>query len=236
MTGRASRLALVAIVATLALAVVIFVVSTVLDSLPGATGTAADRPAGSSLSSDQTDTPTDATPDGKAGTSPSDSAEGDSSSGSSGTGSSDDRTSSEVLPAPDKKSPIGLPPSPPLTPLVTSPLPPTASAANALVEGFPTEVISLNPDTTVQSSSVASAENRLQVTLAATTPSPSEAVLEHYRVSLAEQKLVDSVAPAAAGSTALLFSRGVDTILLTVTPTESGGTTYSVFGAFTAAT
>jgi hypothetical protein len=232
MTGRASRLALVAIVATLALAVVILVVSAVLDSLPGAPGTAANGTETSSPSSEKTG----AKADDDTTTPSSETHEGTSPSGTSGTGLADERTSSEVLPAPEGKSPIGLPPSPPLTPLVTSPLPPTASATNALVKGFPTEVISLNPDTTVQSSSVASAENRLQVTLAATTTSTSESVLEHYRVSLAEHKLVDSVAPAAAGSTALLFSRGVDTILLTVTPTESGGTTYSVFGAFTAAT
>lgn len=230
MTGRASRLALVAIVATLALAVVILVISAVFDSLPGA-GTVAKAPSNSSTSNDRE---ADATPRDGETTSPSDPTEGAAPTEKSGTGDPGERTSSEVLPAPEKKSPIGLPPSPPLPPLVTTPLPPTASAADALVDGFPVAVIPLNPDTAVQTSSVASAENRLQVTLTASTSATAEAVLEFYRVSLAAHNLVDSVAPAATGSTALLFSRGADTILLTVTPAESGGTTYSVFGAFTA--
>ena len=230
MTGRASRLALVAIVATLALAVAILVISAVFDSLPGA-GTVANAPSSSSTS---VKSETDATPRESGTPSATNPAEGDTPTEKSGTGDPGERTSSEVLPAPEKKSPVGLPPSPPLAPLVTTPLPPTNSAADSLVDGFPVAVIPLNPDTTVETSSVASAENRLQVTLTAITSSTPDAVLEFYRVALAANNLVDSVAPAATGSTALLFSRGADTILLTVTPTESGGTTYSVFAAFTA--
>ena len=230
MTGRASRRALVAIVATLALAVVILVVSAVFESLPG-DGSVATAPSSSSTSGESK---ADAVPRDSETTSPTDSADGVAPTEKSGTGDPGERTSSEVLPAPEDKSPIGLPPSPPLAPLVTTPLPPTASAAGSLVDGFPLAVIPLNPDTAVQTSSVASAENRLQATLTATTPSAPDAVLEFYRVALAAHNLVDSVAPAATGSTALLFSRGADSILLTVTPTESGATTYSVFGAFTA--
>ena len=230
MTGRASRLALVAIVATLALAVAIVVFFTILDAVPG-NGATAKAPSSSSISSDDE---ADATPHDTQATSPAESTDGASPDEKSGTGTPNERESSEVLPAPDKKSPIGLPPSPPLAPLVTTPLPPTANATGALVDGFPAAIIPLNPETTVQSSSVASAENRLQVTLAATTSAASDAVLEFYRVSLAANSLFDNAAPAAPGSTALLFSRGADTILLTVTPTGSGGTTYSVFGAFTA--
>ncbi|GGE91670.1 hypothetical protein [Mycetocola zhadangensis] len=231
MTGRASRLALVAIVTTLALAVAILVISTVLDTLPGS-GSTAKSPSNSSVSSEST---ADATPDDGEAESPSESTEENSATEESGTGAPSERESSEVMPAPDGKSPIGLPPSPPLPNLVSTPLPPTASAAGGLVEGFPAAVIPLNPNTAVQSSSVASAENRLQVTLAASTPSATDAVLEFYRVSFAALHLVDSVAPAASGSTALLFTRGgPDTVLLTVTPDGSGGTTYSVFGAFTA--
>lgn len=232
MTGRASRLALVAIVTTLALALTIFVVSLAIESLPGASSSA-NAPSSSSVSNDKK---ADATPGDTQDDAPGASDPGDSQTEKSGTGDATDRTSSEVLPAPKTKSPLGLPPSEPLPPLVSTPLPPTASAAGSLVPGFPTDVIPFSPDATVQSSSVASAENRLQVTLAATTTSTLEAVLEFYRVSFAANNLVDSVAPSAAGSTALLFSRGSDTILLTVTPVSSGETTYSVFGAFTATT
>lgn len=227
MTGRASRRALAAIAVTLTLAVTILIIATVLDSLPGA-GRTASAPSTSSLPG------TDATPGDSETPSPSRSTTPDSSTGKSGTGSASDRTSSEVLSAPEEKSPIGLPPSPPLPGLVTLPLPETASATGALVAGFPA-VIPLSQDAAVVSSSVASAENRLQVTLAAETPATSDSVLEFYRVAFAATSLVDSVAPAAAGSQALLFSRGADTVLLTVTPVEAGGTAYSLFGAFTAA-
>jgi hypothetical protein len=232
MTGRASRLALVAIVATLALAVAIVVFSAVIDSLPG-NGSTAKAPSSSSLSGEGR---ADATPGDSEEPSPSDPGQDVPDAASSEKSGTGERTSSEVLPAPKDKSPLGLPPSPPLAPLVTSPLPKSASAAGSLVAGFPSAVIPLHPDTTVETSSVASAENRLQVTLTATTSATTEAVLEFYRVSLAANNLVDSVAPAAAGSTALLFARGADTILLTVTPTGSGGSTVSVFGAFTATT
>jgi hypothetical protein len=232
MTDKGSRVALGAIVATLILTVAIIVFFAVMDAVPN-TGITARGSANSPTSSKST---TDATPSDSGENAPSEASATDPSSEKSGTGAADERTSSEVLPAPDEKSPIGLPPSPPLPGLVTAPLPPTATATGTLVAGFPASVIPLNPGTTVQSSSVASAEDRLQATLAATTSSTSDAVLEFYRVAFAAQSLVDSVAPAAGESVALLFSRGADTILLTVTPTDSGGSTYSVFGAFTAAT
>ncbi len=226
MTGRASKRALAAIAAMLALAVVIVLVANVLDSLPGKTPTAAQ-----STTSPPAPAPNAGTPDSPT---PSRSTTPDPSTEKSGTGVPGDRTASEVLPAPGEKTPIGLPPSPPLPGLVTLPLPDTASATGALVAGFP-ELIPVNRDSAVQSSSVASAENRLQVTLTATTSSSSDGVLEFYRVALAAHSLVDSVAPAAAGSRALLFTRGADTILLTVTPADAGGATFSIFGAFTAA-
>lgn len=227
MTGRASRRALVAIVTALGLALAIIIIAAVLDTLPGAGTTASTPPIPGSVQAptglgggaeNSTDGPVDA--DGDApGTE----------------GPEPGQKPLEVLPPSEEKSPIGLPPSPPLPDLITRPLPPTASESGALVAGYPASVIPPSPDSTVTSSSVASAENRLQVTLAASTPMTADAVLAFYRVTFAANDLVDSPAPAAAGSTALLFSRGTDTILLTVTPTKSGESTYSVFGAFTAA-
>jgi hypothetical protein len=228
MTGRPSRLALLAIITTLGLALVLLVVAAVLDTLPGAGSTASTSvPA----SPPEPSAPNGAT-GGGSNTSPSD----------ADVNSPDDaepvpeRTFLEVPQAPDETSPLGLPPSAPLPDLVTLPLPRTASETGALVAGFPADLIPPSPGATVASTSVASAENRLQVTLTASTPMAPAAVLDFYRVSFAANNLVDSVAPAASGSIALLFSRGADTVLLNVTPTEDGGTAYSVFGAFTATT
>jgi hypothetical protein len=229
MTARSSRRALVAIIATLGLALVIIVVGTVLEILPG-TGTNAASPNPVSVSP-----PAQSDTDAATGT--------DTGTGSKANEKSPEGTvptpiakgkASEVLPAPEESSPLGLPPSPPLPDLVTLPLPPTASQSGALVAGYPADLIPPTAEATIISSSVASADNRLQVALAASTPLASDAVLEFYRVAFAANDLVDSVAPAASGSSALLFSRGSDTVLLTVTPTTDGGTDYSVYGAFTA--
>jgi hypothetical protein len=227
LTALTSRRALVAILATLGLALVIIVVASVLNILPGA-DTASPNPVSVSP-------PAPSNTDAATGT--------DAGTGSDTSEKSTEETSpapdatgqaSEVLPAPEETSPLGLPPSPPLPDLVTLPLPPTASETGALVAGYPANLIPPTTDATVASSSVASADNRLQVTLAASTPMTSDAVLEFYRVAFAANDFVDSVAPAASGSSALLFTRGTDTMMLTVTPTPGGGTDYSVFGAFTA--
>lgn len=237
MTDRASRLALTAIVAVLALAASIVVFSAILDTAPAVSVAGASSPS-SAGEADAVPEGTGSAPHSAATDGPSAPSDrnGDAQPGGDDeTGQANERTSSEVLPATEETSPLGLPVSPSLPGLVTAPLPATASATGSLVAGFPSAVIPLEEDSAVESSSVASAENRLQVTLVGTTPSSMADVLEFYRVSFAANHLVDSMAPAAHGSTALLFSRGTDTILLTVTPAESGDTAYSVFGAFTAA-
>lgn len=228
MTDRASRLALTAIVTVLALAASIVVFSAILDTAPAATVPGISSPSSTGEAA--------AVPGGTGSAPPSSATDGAFAQprGEDETGPVNERTSSEVLPAPEETSPLGLPVSPPPPGLVAAPLPATASATGSLVAGFPSAVIPVEEDTAVQSSSVASAENRLQVTLVGTTPSTMADVLEFYRVSFAANHLVDSIAPAADGSTALLFARGTDTILLTVTPARSGDTAYSVFAAFTA--
>ncbi|MET4637680.1 hypothetical protein [Mycetocola sp. 2940] len=226
MTGRASRRALVAVVATLGLALVTVVAAAVLDTLTGAGTTASTRsiPAFPPAPSDALRAPGDASDTGASATpksEPQDAAP------------ITEQQGSEASPATGETSPIGLPPSPPLPDLVTLPLPPSASETGALAPGYPAGLVPPVPGATVTSSSVASAERHLQVTLAADTSMEATAVLDFYRAAFAANSLVDSVAPAAGGSSALLFSRGSDTVVLTVTPT-AGGSTYGVFGAFSA--
>ena len=46
--------------------------------------------------------------------------------------------------------------------------------------------------------------------------------------------MYDTADPAVAGSTAVAFTRGTDSVTVTATP-GSGGTSYVLYGAFTAA-
>ena len=125
------------------------------------------------------------------------------------------------------------PESTPLPDLVTLPLPDTSSAVGSVVAGFPDHVLPAAPESTIASSSVAAEGSRLQATLSAETSLTVAEVLDFYRTTLAELGLVAAPVPAVDGSTALAFSRGLNTVTLTATPIESGSQ-YLVFGAFSA--
>lgn len=128
--------------------------------------------------------------------------------------------------------PLG-PPVAPVEPLISPPLPKTASQTGKLVTGFPSAVISLAPGSTVMFSSVASEGDRVQVGLSAmSTIAPAE-VLAHYSTALAGLGLVAGSAPAVDGSTAAAFIRGPNTVTVTVL-SVGGGTRYSVFGVLVA--
>ncbi|TFC07176.1 hypothetical protein E3O42_00060 [Cryobacterium adonitolivorans] len=131
-------------------------------------------------------------------------------------------------------APVDTPPgSTPLPALVTLPLPDTSSAVGSVVAGFPDRVLPAAPQSTIASSSVAAEGSRLQATLSAETSLTPLEVLDFYRTTLAEVGLVDAPVPAVDGSTALAFTRGLNTVTLTVTPIENGSQ-YTVFGTFSA--
>jgi hypothetical protein len=142
------------------------------------------------------------------------------------------RYSTEVLPPVAPTSPA-LPPSDPLPVPVSAPLPRTASATGGLVSGYPDAVLPLTPGAHVDSSSVASQGDRLQVTLTATTDAGVTDVLAFYRTALAKYGMYDTPAPAQGGATALRFSRDGSTVTITATPSDDGST-YVIFGTFTA--
>lgn len=131
-------------------------------------------------------------------------------------------------------TPADAPPdSSPLPALVTLPLPDTSSAVGSVVAGFPDRVLPAAPQSSITSSSVAAEGSRLQAALSAETPLTAPEVLEFYRAALTELGLTAAPVPAVDGSSALVFSRGLNTITITATPVDSGSQ-YLVFGIFSA--
>lgn len=130
-------------------------------------------------------------------------------------------------------TPADAPPesSPPA--LVTLPLPDTSSAVGSVVAGFPDRVLPAAPQSSITSSSVAAEGSRLQAALSAETPLTAPEVLDFYRTALTGLGLTAAPVPAVDGSSALVFSRGLNTVTITATPVESGSQ-YLVFGIFSA--
>ena len=126
-----------------------------------------------------------------------------------------------------------LPPSTVAGPLVSGPLPASATSTGALVAGFPPG-IPLPSGNTIATSSVSSNGNRLQATLSAkTTIDPAELV-NWFSQQFAKLGLPGSPAPAVGGSIAYAFARGDDSITLTVTPAKSGGSGFTLLCTFAA--
>lgn len=131
---------------------------------------------------------------------------------------------SEVQPPSATHAPAdGLPPLPTPTPLVAAPLPETAHARGALVEGFPTALAAPAPDADVIDSAVASSGSVMQVTLTARTDDPSEDVVAHYRDVWSQLGLSD-----AGGDAALAFADSFTSVTLAFTDGSGTGTVYSL--------
>ena len=84
--------------------------------------------------------------------------------------------------------------------------PPAGSAVGAVVEGYPADLLPPLPDATVRLTSAVPAGDLLQVSLAAATPTPADAVLAFYRDRLVPAGFAES--PGPAGATGATFSRG----------------------------
>lgn len=115
-------------------------------------------------------------------------------------------------------------------PLVTTPLPPAASARGRLVGGFPS-VLRPTPGTLVETSSVSPDDDRLQVALVGTTALAPAKVLLSFRTRLGRRGLLEqAVPPTAAGSQAAALQRGRSVVTITVTR-QGTRTSYSVLAS-----
>ena len=140
----------------------------------------------------------------------------------------------EVLP-PVSATPTGLPvPSPP-APLVSKPLPAAASAQGKIADGFPADALRFPDGTVVVSTSVAPAEESLQVAADAITGLSQDSVAGHFQQVLGSVGFWSEPVPAAAGERALRFSRGADSVTLTASTTGTGGTRFMLLGNLHAA-
>lgn len=132
---------------------------------------------------------------------------------------------SEVQPPSDQSAPSDrLPPLPMPTPLITAPLPETASARGSLVDGFPSTVAGPAPGADILDSSIASADTVMQVTLTARTDATHDEVIAHYRSTWSALGLSD-----AGGDAPLSYSDQFSSATLSFTPGSGTGTVYVVF-------
>jgi len=143
------------------------------------------------------------------------------------------RFTTEVLPAAPATAPA-LPPTTPLPYPVSAPLPKSASAVGKLAAGYPADVLPQAPGSTIATSSIASQSGHLQVTMTAASTQEIVDIVAFYRTALAKYGMYDTAAPALSGSTSTVFKRDGNSVTLTVTAAKSG-TTYALYGAFTAA-
>jgi hypothetical protein len=143
-----------------------------------------------------------------------------------------------------RPQPHSLPPSAPLTqkptapqkPLVSKPLPKSASARGELVAGFPVAVIPLVPGGSVLFSSVAATGAKLQVGLESIASMAPADVIAHYSAAFSRLGLVAAPTPATGGARTATFTRGGNSV--TVTAASYGGSNcrFTVFGVFSPGT
>jgi hypothetical protein len=118
-------------------------------------------------------------------------------------------------------------------PLVTRPLPASASSRGRLVRGYPGTALPVAHRSRITSSSVSADDPRLQVALVATTAATTTGVLRFYRLHLSGLGFTERPTTAVGGSEAAAFRRGSDAVTVTVTATRTGAS-YSVFGTLRA--
>lgn len=223
------------VIAGICLAVLIAAVALVLDQMASKPGPATAQ---SSVSPGPGGDPSNGNASGSASAPPSGSpTSGGPTSGSSASspadGSGDGGTTAkplEVLP-PVTATPTGLPvPSAP-APLITGPLPKSATAKGSLVEGWPSSVVTMPAGTTVGSTSISTSGNVLQLTADGVVGTSQEEVLGAFRQSLVGQGFWSEDAPAPDGAVAARFVRGTDTVTVSVSVTGTGVSRFQLLGS-----
>lgn len=139
-------------------------------------------------------------------------------------------TGSEVQdPVSGQPEPGRIPPLPAATPLVSPPLPESASAKGKLVKGFPENIMGTAPDSDIVSSAIATEGNAMQVTLVARTDASPDSIVAHYRDTWAQLGLVDQGTTGGDGAS---FAGPHTSLTLAFSPGSGTGTVYTILGSF----
>ncbi|GAA5201524.1 hypothetical protein [Microbacterium jejuense] len=138
-------------------------------------------------------------------------------------------TGSEVLPPAADDAGTGLPLPAATASLLTSPPPASASGADQLVAGFPSDVMGPAPGATVVQNAIATADEVVQVSLVARTQASRQEVIDHY-ARLWASKGLGAAPDSADGSVS--YTSAVDSLTLAFTPDTATGTVYMVHGVF----
>lgn len=138
-------------------------------------------------------------------------------------------TGSEVLPPEGGGVSDRIPPLEPSTPLVTPPLPDSASDQGQLVDGYPVDVMGPAAGSDVVESSISTEGDRMQVSLIARTDATREEVSRHYAELWASLGLLPQ--PGGADG-ALAYASTFESLSLAFTPASGTGTVYMIHGVF----
>lgn len=225
------------VIAGICLAVLIAAAAVLLDRLAASPGTASARETSSNVSPGPVASGTPSPAGNQSGSQPANPSQSGNQPGNQATGQDPGAGGTalsdkplEVLP-PVAETAKGLPaPSEP-APLLSGSLPKPGSATGKLVDGWPGDIVALPGGTAVGSTSVSSSGNVLQVSADGVLSKPQNEVLDSFRQSLAAHGFVAVSAPAADGSVASSFSRGADTVTVSVSTTGTGASRFQLLGS-----
>ncbi|MFJ6536933.1 hypothetical protein ACIQH5_11960 [Paenarthrobacter sp. NPDC091711] len=144
--------------------------------------------------------------------------------------------STQAAPTPSSSA-SGSTASPETTTFTETPAPaPDATATvNALVPGFPAQLIPVMPNTSIRSSSVDKSAEVATVALVGTVKAPPEGVVDYYKTSMESQGFKLVPGPSAVGNvTSLDFIRG-DGETVNVSVRQKEGVSTFTIGANVAA-
>ncbi|TVU63210.1 hypothetical protein FQP90_09445 [Paenarthrobacter nitroguajacolicus] len=221
------------VIAGICLAVLIVAAAIVLDQMAGRPGNTSAQSSSSSGPSSSSSAPASgsATPSGAGAPTPGSPSSGlEGGSGENGNGGPSTAKPLEVLP-PVTATPTGLPEPAPPAPLITGDLPQAGTASGEMVDGWPADIVSLPPGTTIGSTSVSTSGNVLQVSADGIIAKPQSEVLGSFRQSLVSHGFWSETAPAAEGAVAERFVRGTDTVTVSVSTTGTGASRFQLLGS-----
>ncbi|MEJ1921973.1 hypothetical protein [Microbacterium sp. KHB019] len=141
------------------------------------------------------------------------------------TGSEVPSTGSEVPPATARGT--GLPPLDAVVPLVKAPLPAPASRSGGIVSGFPTRIADAMDGSTVVSTSIATENTVMQVSLVASSTDDPDSIRAHYLKLWTGLGLVE----APDNGEMLAVTGSFESLTLSVKTTGTGNL-YTIFGVF----